>query len=506
MEREQARKTTIVLVVAIIFLSAAVFIVDLLLPLGVADGVLYVAPVALSLWLPGRRFTMRVGASCAFLTVLGFFLSPPGNELLVFVLLNRAYSLIAIGMILLVDQLQRQLLHRNVELATQTMTLEALYEIGTGLSALLDVGTIKETAVQSAHRLFQSDIAGLAIHEEDTAEMRWHLLGGPDGENLDKMKVHLGQGVVSKTIQSGQPVIVNDAKPEMGSKDLVAANPVLAEVKLRAVLVVPIRIAGKPVGALIIGYHAPHTFHLNDLRLLTGLANQVAVAINTAHLHERLRALSAMEERQRLAREMHDGLAQLLGTVTARATATGELLAQGNMLDAQGQLGRLRESAQKAYLEVRQSILGLRTPSPHAQGLLEALNDYVGRLNEQQEMSIEMISLEETHFHDLSPAVEVQAIRIIQEALNNVQKHSQAKRASININRDSEWLTITIQDDGQGFDIGRTYDLGSHFGLQMMRERAESVGGRLSIKTALGQGTLLTVQLPVETREVKYDY
>ncbi|MBI4321885.1 MAG: hypothetical protein HY675_25605 [Chloroflexi bacterium] len=99
MLEEQARKTTVILVAAIVLLSAAVFTVDLLLPLGVADGVLYVAPVALSLWLPGRRHTLHVGIACAILTAVGFFLSPPGHELLEYVLLNRAYSLIAIAMV-----------------------------------------------------------------------------------------------------------------------------------------------------------------------------------------------------------------------------------------------------------------------------------------------------------------------------------------------------------------------------------------------------------------------
>lgn len=501
MNPEQARKTTILLVVAIVLLSAAVLALDVLLPLGVADGVLYVAPVALSLRLPGRRHTMHVGLACGILIVLGFFLSPPGTEDLIYVLLNRAYSLFAIGMIVLIDRLQRQLVRQNNELSSQATNLEALYEMSTGLSALLDVGTIKETAVRRACQVFRSDAAGLAILHEASAEIRWHLLAGATVENLKSIRLQLGQGLVGKAIQSGEPLMVKDAQLELGSEELVAMNPVLAEANLRAVLVVPIRIAGKPVGALMVAYHAPRSFHLNDLKLLTGLANQVAVAINNAQLHEQLGALSTLKERQRLAREMHDGLAQLLGNVTARATATSELLAQGKMLDAQGQLTRLREAVQKAYVDVRQSILGLRAPSSPRHGLLEALNEYIERLNEQGEISIRMESSEGARLHDLPPAVEVQTIRIIQEALNNVRKHSQAKAASVQVCGDGDWLTITIQDDGKGFDLPKGYNTGRHFGLQMMRERAESVGGRLTVKASPGKGTSLIVQLPIEREE-----
>ncbi|MBI4318422.1 MAG: GAF domain-containing sensor histidine kinase [Chloroflexi bacterium] len=396
--------------------------------------------------------------------------------------------------------MQNQLGQRSNELASQAVTLETLYEIGMGLSALLEASTIKETAVQRARNLFASDAAGLAILNESNGEVRWRLVAGDAGGNLESINLQLGQGLIGKAIQSGQVMMVKDAQRELGSEDLAAIDPGLGETKLRAVLVVPVRIAGKPIGALMVGYNAPHSFRLRDIRLLTGLANHVAVAINNARMLEQLSALSALEERQRLAREMHDGLAQMLGSITAQATATRELLAQGKTQAAQGQLTGLQEVALKAYVDVRQSILGLRTPSIRMHGLLDALNEYIGGINKQQEIPVRLESLEGAPIQGLAPAVEVQGIRIIQEAIHNVQKHSRAQAASIKIYGDGEWLTIEIQDNGLGFDVDETYDRGSHFGLQMMRERAESVGGHLDIESSRGRGTSLLVRLPVETR------
>ncbi|MFQ5879036.1 MAG: GAF domain-containing protein [Dehalococcoidia bacterium] len=399
----------------------------------------------------------------------------------------------------LLERLQQQLVRQNRELASRSTALEALYEIGTGLSALLDVRTVKGTAVRKARQLFGADTAGLALLHESQAEVQWDLLAGATSDEFRTLKLQLGQCVAGQVIQSGEPVIIEDVAQEV--EGLATTHPLLVVENLRAALVVPVRIAGKPVGALMVGHRTPYSFHLSDLKLLMSLANQVAVAINNAQLYERLGALSALEERERLAREMHDGLAQLLGHVAARATATSELLAQGKIEGVQEQLSRLREVAQDAYVDVRQSILGLRTRPSAKRGLLEGLGEYVQRITEQEGLPVHLETVEGADTLELAPAVEVQAIRIIQEALSNVRKHAQAQEAWVKVGGDTHWVTITIQDNGQGFDPTRMNGRGGHFGLETMRERAEAVGGRLTIETAPGKGTSVTVQLPVSREE-----
>lgn len=398
-----------------------------------------------------------------------------------------------------IAQLQRQLVIQNRELALRTSALEALHEIGTGLSALQDVNTLKGTAVRRARELLDADTAGLALLIEPSGDIRWELLTGSSGDPSTSLRLAPGEGIAGRAIQAGEPVIIEDMAAE--AEDTRAAYPVLARENLRAALAVPVRIAGKTVGALMVGHRTPYSFRLGDLKLLTSVGNQVAVAINNTRMSERLAALSALEERERLAREMHDGLAQLLGHLTARAAALGELLSQGKVAAAGEQLVRLREVARDAYVDVRHSILGLRTRPLGPRGLLQALDEFVQRTSEQEGLPVHLETLDGVGSLELAPAVEVQAIRIIQEALSNVRKHARASAAWVRVGKDDEWITISIQDDGEGFDIGALDGKAPRFGLQMMRERAEGVGGRFTIETAPGEGAEVKVMLPVGAEE-----
>ncbi|MBI2863773.1 MAG: sensor histidine kinase [Chloroflexi bacterium] len=483
----------------ILFLVAAIFGVGLFVPLGIAQGVLYVAPVALSLWLPGRRYTVYIAVACGFLTVLGVFVSHPGSGPLSYAIVNRAYSLLAIGMLVLVDRLLAKLSSRNAELTFRTTTLEALYEISNALSSLHDLSTIKETAVRRAFQLLKGDIAGLALADDDSGLIRWQFLSGAASDRLRRDAQQSGDGLFGRIFQTGQPVVVEDAAA--GGEETMAVRSWLDEISLRAALAVPVGVGGETIGVLMVGYRARRAFALNDVKLLAGLADQVAIAINNAQLYDRVRALSAMEERQRLAREMHDGLAQLLGNITAQATASAELLAQRRWDDAQQRLARLRQVAQMAYAEVRHAILGLRAASRGEHGFLKMLDEFAVQINQGEGLSIGVEVEPGINVGELAPPVEVQAVRIVQEALANVRKHSRATEALIKIRRDGGWLSITVEDNGRGFSLTEGQGDDSHLGLQIMRERAELVGGELRIETATGGGTAITVRLPVSEED-----
>ncbi len=399
----------------------------------------------------------------------------------------------------LINQMQRQLVLQNHELTARTTALEALYEIGTGLSALQDVSAVKATAISRARELLGADAAGIALLDETTGEIRWELVVGLSSDAPMSFRLGPGRCVAGRAIQSGEAIVIEDIAQE--TEDPRIAYPVLAEHGLQAVLVAPVRIAGTPVGAFMVGHRTPHSFALGDLRLLTSLANQVAVAINNARMRDRLTALSALEERERIAREMHDGLAQLLGHLTARAAALDELLTQGKGSEARQQLTRLREVARDAYEDVRRSILGLRTHPMGQRGLMESLEEFVRRTTEQEGLPIHLETLQGTEAFEPPPAVEVQAIRIIQEAISNVLKHAHATEARVRLARNDDWFYITVEDDGEGFDTDAIDGAGSHYGLLTMRERAEGVGGHLSIESHLGTGTTVTAVMPASREE-----
>ncbi|MBI4285262.1 MAG: sensor histidine kinase [Chloroflexi bacterium] len=216
--------------------------------------------------------------------------------------------------------------------------------------------------------------------------------------------------------------------------------------------------------------------------------------------NERLAALSVMEERERLSRELHDDLLQSLGGLGARASAVSELLAQSRTEDARRELTTLRDSVEKAYLDVRHYVTGLRMSSLSDRRFLKALEDFARVFTRQSGLGLDFRVAEGTPQFWLSPVVETQAMRIVQEALTNITRHAQARKVSVRVSLNGPFLEIGVQDDGWGFDPDRV-DGQDHLGLQIMRERAELAGGRLAVLAAPGSGTQVTVTVPYQKKE-----
>ena len=218
----------------------------------------------------------------------------------------------------------------------------------------------------------------------------------------------------------------------------------------------------------------------------------------TEELFEQVRRLAILEERDRLAREMHDSLGQVLGFVNLKTKVAEDLITRGRAPDAGEELAQMRSAVQDAYEEVRQAILSLRT-TPHGQGLVSSLREYAGRLREQAGLDVRV---ESSDGLDLPSAVEAQVIRIVQEALTNVRKHAGARSVMVRFARAGRDVLVTITDDGRGFDLAAVEAAkGMHFGLLTMRERAESIGGVLGVRSAPGQGTTVELRIPGVERE-----
>ena len=213
-----------------------------------------------------------------------------------------------------------------------------------------------------------------------------------------------------------------------------------------------------------------------------------------ATLIEQQRTLATFEERERMGRELHDGLGQVLGYVNVQAQATQTLLAEGKTQAAQTNLGDLARAAQEAYAGIRSHILGLRTAGPSGPDFSTTVRDYVHQFGQQYGIATSLSLPDEMPVSLFAPGVEEQVLRIVQEALTNVRKHAHAARAEVVFSLAGDQVQILITDDGVGFapDLSD----GAHFGLDIMRERAEQTGGRLEIRSAPGQGTRVLATLP----------
>jgi signal transduction histidine kinase len=216
-----------------------------------------------------------------------------------------------------------------------------------------------------------------------------------------------------------------------------------------------------------------------------------------AQILEQQRSLARLHEREQLARELHDNLGQVFAFVNVQVQTIHRLLSRGDVATADEYVGRLLEVAREADVDIRESIIGLRaTVSEH--GLLSTLTHYLAKYEKNYGIQIQLEGSETFTDGAFEPLVEVQLLRILQEALTNVRKHANARSVRIAFVLEDGWARVTVHDDGRGFDSNASSaKMEEHVGLRVMRERAEEVGGSLSLKSTAGQGTELVVRLPV---------
>lgn len=214
-------------------------------------------------------------------------------------------------------------------------------------------------------------------------------------------------------------------------------------------------------------------------------------------LQDRLQSVAVLEERERIAREMHDSVGQVLGYVNTKAQAVKVLLEAGKLREARAQIVQLEDAARNVYADLREAILSLRTPSSPDRPLTTVVQEYVQRFSELSGIETRLTVSGDPARSAPGPTTELHLLRIIQEALTNVRKHAAARRAWVRFDAEGGGLTITVSDDGVGLPGGAPRDgAGTGFGLQTMRERAEAVGGTLAVLGRAGGGTVVEVRLP----------
>jgi signal transduction histidine kinase len=241
------------------------------------------------------------------------------------------------------------------------------------------------------------------------------------------------------------------------------------------------------------------------------------------------RALAAAEEREQLGRELHDGLGQVMGYLNLQAQTVETLLDQGKIEGVRTNLRQMAQAAQQAHTDVRSFILGFRAAA--RQSFAAALQDTVADFERQTGILVRLEAAQPWNARWLSPVAEIHLLRIIQEALNNVRKHAQARRVMLTLAQEGERLQVTVADDGVGFDLVSSSLRGAgfapkqshpvqeiasapttglamtpqeeegmeHFGLANMHERAAQLCGSLVIESAAGQGTRVILECPIQT-------
>jgi two-component system, NarL family, sensor kinase len=254
---------------------------------------------------------------------------------------------------------------------------------------------------------------------------------------------------------------------------------------------VPLRAHGKKLGLLNVADAQWRRLSEEDLRLLQTVGDLLGIAIERARLYERSAALGAVEERYRLARELHDTLGQGLAGILLRLEALDAALESGTEAGRlRGELQRVMQLTRNNIEEARRSVLDLRAAPLEGRSLAEALEALAAEAAERGGFSVEFCAV---GGQPLPVRLEAGVYRIAQEALTNIARHAGAKEVEVDLELKPGRVRLEVADDGCGFDPGQTG--GDHFGLVGLSERARLLDGRLSIESTPGQGTRLLLEI-----------
>lgn len=261
----------------------------------------------------------------------------------------------------------------------------------------------------------------------------------------------------------------------------------------------PLRSNDRIIGALCVGSTSLQRFGDESTDLLTKLANTAAIALENARLYEQAERIATLEERRRIAADMHDGLGQTLSYLGLMTDQVVDFLSKGQEEAAMERLHGTRETIEKATSDVRKAINRLMDENPINSDLCGQLQDVANEFSSQNDAAIEWLC-DVASPCNCPPYVNEQVVHVAREALTNAITHAHSDSIRMRFEKKMKDHFLMIEDDGEGFDPSQPGPNG-HFGLQIMKARALQIGGQLEIKSASGIGTQVILSFPVNSKE-----
>lgn len=298
----------------------------------------------------------------------------------------------------------------------------------------------------------------------------------------------LGECLCGESARDGTPVSWN--------LNLDTPRPLLNRCKLdgfESVSAIPIRSKKQILGIFNLFFHEPHVFNSHEILLLETIGQHLGIAVENQRLVSREKEMAVSEERNLIAQELHDSIAQSLAFLNIQVQLLADSLHRGNNAEAMEGLAQIREGVQESYDVVRELLVHFRTRVEHAD-LATAIASTLEKFEGQTGIKTSFRQLDSGA--PLAPEYVIQLLHIIQEALSNVRKHANATQVDVEMGQNEE-CRIIVTDNGRGFDSGPNsgVDTEQHVGLQIMKERAHRIGAELTITSAQGAGTRVSLTL-----------
>jgi PAS domain S-box-containing protein len=395
------------------------------------------------------------------------------------------------------DVTERERAVRELEqrVAERTRPLATVLEISKTIASTLELEPLLRIVLGELETLFGYTSATIFIREDDDADLTVLDYKGPlAAEELAGVRLTPKDTDGCRPLRDGTPLVIgdllDDAPEAIACRSLMPKRVARLYPHTRSLMLIPLVTRDRTIGMFRIDHREPHRYSVPDGNLAHALASQVAIAIENARLYDQARRLATLEERQRLARELHDSVTQ---TLCAMAML-GKILPrtwERNAEEGRRGLEHLDTMTQAALAEMRTLLLELRPDT-----LFESnLGDLLRQLAEAHRSHVQAPIAIDVEAPALLPhEVHVALYRVAQEALSNVSKHASAPRVEVVLRASESFARLRIADDGVGFSPSDVP--AGHQGTHLMRERAVAIGAALTIDSAPGRGTVVTVAWP----------
>lgn len=413
-------------------------------------------------------------------------------------------------------RLQEELQKRNAELAAvnaalreselqleqrveeRTRELSTLLRVSQNITMTLELQPLLGLILDHLGEVVGYDLASIsAIEGDELVLLKQHGGDSPMVNERENLSDHPN---TYKMLAEGKPSIIPDLNADTYLAGRVRGNIVkygkqAVYVDCNSWMSIPLIARKKPVGVLVLLHSRVNYYTPTRAELAMAFANYAAITIENARLYEQARNAAALEERQKLARELHDSVSQALYGIVLGAR-TARTLLEGEPTKAAEPLDYILSLAETGLTEMRALIFELRPESLQTEGLVVALRKLVNALGSRNQFEVQLEAETEPQ---ISFELKESIYRIVQEALNNVVKHAKASRVEVLLDEKTDELRVSISDNGKGFDTSQ--DFAGHLGLHSMRERTEQFGGNFEIHSVLDQGTSIHVRFPLKVRD-----
>jgi two-component system nitrate/nitrite sensor histidine kinase NarX len=378
-------------------------------------------------------------------------------------------------------------------LAQRNHELRILYSVTTFLSESAPVEILTEGFLERIRTALGADACAVRMYEPNSDKLCLITQQGLSEDFLEReAEISCGECLCGQVFESGGSAAFATASPPEGMKLRTCIREGFATAMAFSILY-----DKQKLGVYNLYFWRPQALSEQEIHLLETLGHHLGVAIENQRLKSREKELAVSEERNLLAQELHDSIAQGLAFLNIQVQLLQDSLRRGNAEEAMQTAGQLREGVQESYDDVRELLVHFRT-RVHQSDLDTAIQSALQKFEGQTGIATEFERSGAGGTH--MPADEIQILHIVQESLSNIRKHAKAGHVRVIVRRDAGRIAVDIEDDGVGFNPETDPNCLSdrHVGLKIMRERAHRIGGKCRVTSKPGSGSCVTLTLPRE--------